>query len=180
MLREAPISKINEWVKARKTSNDIILVLIDRIDRLRIAKKFDYHFPELAPSPELAQKYKQMLCKFLRIAQDMRSWGEAGEGRILGARIKAFTEAYGLGAAYYKRSIANNAKAMESISRLASLNTSGKTVVLFSEEEHQVSHRFIIMQKIGPWRNLIAMFSELKYSSEYMRFAKAIDNRRTI
>lgn len=178
MLLEASLDELNEWRERKKSDANLKLVCVMRYYPRWVGKQaFDLNAPALAPPCSMLKNYQYREEKYLNIAATMRAWGENLEERKQTAKYKAFVDAFGADAVYYRRYLKREPKARKFIAKIKSWLENNYTVVLFCVEKRPPCHRFILMQILLGRLDLARILKERKYAQEYLDFAWYVQNR---
>jgi len=178
MLKEASFKEAKEWFLRKLLTPNVKLICVSRHYPCFLGKnRFDMVAPSLAPPTAMLRVYKEKLERYKNIAKEMRSWGDTEEKREKAAYYKAFVDAFGADAVYYRRYLHRSPNAQGSLSKIRRWLEKEYTVVLFCYEEKPPCHRYILMQILLGARSLAKMFSSLNYPEEYLSFADYVQGR---
>lgn len=176
MLIESKLELLDDWINRKEYTKGLYKLVW--VGPLRKAKKnkFDLYAPYLAPPDSMRNCFEKLREKNLKIASDMRSWGETEKERMLTAEFKAFKDAYGADAVYYRRYLRRLKKAQEAISKIRNwLNKFN--VILISPGKSIARPSLILMSIILRKQNLAKLLKEAGYSDEEIKFAEYIQKQ---
>jgi len=178
MLTEASFKEAKKWFLWKSLTPNVKLVCVSRYYPAFLGRNcFDMVAPSLAPPKAMLRVYKERLERYKSIAKELRCWGDTVEKRTKAAYYKAFIDAFGVDAVYYRRYLHRSPNAQESLSKIRRWLGKEYTVVLFCYEEKPPCHRYILMQILLGARSLAKMFSNLNYPEEYLLFADYVQGR---
>jgi len=178
VLIESKLELLNDWIRRREYTKGLYKLVWVGPPRIVKRSKFDLYAPCLAPPNSMRKRFEELREKNIRIASGMRSWGETEKERLLTAEFKAFKDAYGPDAVYYRRYLRRLKRAQEAISKIRNWLKKKFNVILISPGRTVARPSLILMSIILRKQDLAKLLREAGYFFDRdIKFAEYIQKQ---